>query len=384
MSQARSPSKSINPSVKVDWIPPAMDDDDLELPSRARPSNISRPNNSSLRKSTPPAYDPDFGDYDDLIRKSEAVEKRNSGGNIGKRAIRALSEANIKEKSDRPDRRIARMGTIRDNIHDEVITVYRPWFTFLMVVVNIGVFLYTMYAANWKLASTTENPLIGPSTSILLTLGAKYTKYILAGNWWRLMTPMFLHAGVIHLLMNMVMLKRLGQGLEEGFGFVIVASIYLMSGVSGVLASSVMNPDIVGVGASGALYGMVGALFGDFFQNHQTIVEGKWMYFFSMVISLVLGVGMGLLPVIDNWAHLGGLVCGFLMGNILLTNNMHDEKGKRLLPCYSKLLTLLSALGLIVWFVTLFGLLYGNKNAYQYCSFCKYLDCVPTPYWTCP
>ena len=71
--------------------------------------------------------------------------------------------------------------------------------------------------------------------------------------------------------MNMNGVWNLGRGLEEEFGFWRVAVIYCVSGLSGVLGSSVFIPEIIGVGASGALYGLVGALLADFVQNHKTI-----------------------------------------------------------------------------------------------------------------
>jgi len=343
------------------------------------PAPDDRATKRSVAASTPPAYDPDDeDDYDGVRRKKKSKSKS------AMRVVRAMSEANVAEKSDRPDRRIARMGTIRDNVNQEIITVYRPWFTFFIIVANTGVFIYVMWLANWTFESLTINPLVGPNTQILLDMGAKDTTKIINGEWWRLFTPMFLHAGVIHLFMNMMMMKRLGQGLEESFGFIITSSMYLISGVSGVLTSCVMNPSIIGVGASGALYGLVGALFGDFVQNYKTIVEGRCMYFSSMVFSLALGMCVGLLPIIDNWAHIGGLVCGFFMGMILMTNNERDERGKRLVPCCSRLISVLAAVALVTWFLVLFALLYANKNGNAYCTYCKYLDCVDTSYWTCP
>jgi membrane associated rhomboid family serine protease len=363
-----SSSGSDEEKGELNNIPPPAKHEDIRIAKR------------SVVAAAPPAYDPD--DEEDFTpRKSENDRKR---GKSAMRVMRAMSQANIAEKSERPDRRIARMGTIRDNVYEEVITVYRPWFTFFIVVANVGVFLYCMWLASWNFESLTVNPLLGPSATLLVNMGAKDTAKIINGDWWRLFTPMFLHAGVIHLAMNMLMMKRLGQGLEESFGFFVTASIYLISGVSGVVLSCVMNPSIIGVGASGALYGLVGALFGDFFQNYKTIVEGRWMYFMSMVFSLAVGMAMGLLPVLDNWAHIGGLICGFMLGLILLTNTLRDERGKRLVPWYSKLITVLAAVALVVWFLVLFSLLYSNKNGNQYCPYCKYLDCVDTPWWTCP
>jgi membrane associated rhomboid family serine protease len=298
--------------------------------------------------------------------------------------LRTLSKLHIAESQKKADPRLYRMGTVRDNVDDEVLVVYRPFFTYLMIIANAAFFLYAMYKSDWKFAPTNQNPLYGPETSVLVDLGAKDTSLIVSGEYKRLILPIFLHAGIIHLIMNLLMMKRLGESMEESFGFVMVAAIYITSGISGVMASCVMNPDQPGVGASGALYGLVGGMFGDFAQNHKTIIEGKWSYFFSMVISLALGIGLGMLPVMDNWAHIGGLVCGFLMGLFLLTNNKRDADGNRILPWYSKAASVISVVLLLIWILALAALLFSNKNGNQYCSWCKYLDCVPSPYWICP
>eukprot|EP00475_Leptophrys_vorax_P009297 TRINITY_DN16162_c0_g1_i1.p1 TRINITY_DN16162_c0_g1~~TRINITY_DN16162_c0_g1_i1.p1 ORF type:complete len:375 (+),score=89.16 TRINITY_DN16162_c0_g1_i1:81-1205(+) len=371
MRKARRHSSSSSGGGENNDIPPPVEHEDIRIAKR------------SVVPHSPPAYDPEDEDELDIPVVNKGKPKPKSA----MRVMKSMSRANVAEKYKGKQGKVARMGTIRkldEADAMEEITIYRPWFTFFIVVANVGVFIYVMWLASWKFESLTINPLLGPSSQILLDMGAKDTAKILNGEWWRLFTPIFLHAGVIHLGMNMMMMKRLGQGIEEGFGFLITSSIYMISGVSGVLTSCVMNPSIIGVGASGALYGLVGSLFGDFVQNHKTILEGKWMYFFSMVFSLALGMAVGLLPVVDNWAHIGGLVSGFFLGLILLTNTDRDEKGKRLVPCYSKLVTVLAAVALVVWFLVMFSLLYANTNGNTYCAFCKYFDCVETPWWTCP
>eukprot|EP00475_Leptophrys_vorax_P032083 TRINITY_DN4917_c0_g1_i1.p1 TRINITY_DN4917_c0_g1~~TRINITY_DN4917_c0_g1_i1.p1 ORF type:complete len:493 (-),score=109.34 TRINITY_DN4917_c0_g1_i1:31-1509(-) len=263
--------------------------------------------------------------------------------------------------------------------------VFKPIFTYCVLVVLVLVFVLTMWVANWQFESVNVNPLYGPSISVLATMGAKITTNIVQQHeWWRLLTSMFLHAGLIHLGLNGIMLARIGVMIEEAFGFWTIGIIYLMSGYSGAVTSSAMNPLSVGVGASGALYGLVGALLGDFIQNHKLITEGKWMYLLSMILSLLVGLGIGLLPILDNWAHIGGLVTGFLLGLILLTNNIRDERGKRLVSWYARPLTVLAALAVALYVGVMNYLLWTNQDGNNYCQFCRYFDCIPTSYWTCP
>jgi membrane associated rhomboid family serine protease len=185
---------------------------------------------------------------------------------------------------------------------EEEFVAYRPIFTYCMIAILILVFILTMWYANWQFESININPLYGPSIAVLTQMGAKVTSNIVnQGEWWRLITAMFLHAGLVHLALNVIMFARIGVMIEEAFGFWRTGSIYLISGFSGSLTSSAMNPTSVGVGASGALYGLVGALLADFIQNHKLITEGKWMYLLSMILSLIVGLGIGMLPILDNW-----------------------------------------------------------------------------------
>jgi len=293
-----------------------------------------------------------------------------------------ISEANVVPKELRRSRSV--MGIEYEGVSE--VNLYKPYFTYTMIVVNTIMFVITMFVANWQFDSFTNNPMIGPTSTVLDTMGAKDEPELVAGQWWRLFSPMFLHAGVIHLGMNMFMLYRVGSQVEEGAGLVKTAIIYFSSGVSGVLASCVFNPTILGVGASGALYGLLGGLFGDFIQNYKIIANGKWCYFSSLVFSLVFGLLIGLLPIIDNWAHIGGFVVGVMTGTILLANTWKDDNGVKLLPWYSRCATLVSAILLLVWFIVFFAITYSNKTGYQYCTWCSYLDCVniSPSLWTCP
>jgi len=110
------------------------------------------------------------------------------------------------------------------------------------------------------------------------------------------LTATVLHAGILHLGMNMLMLMRLGINMEETFGTPRVCIIYVGSGVFGMIISAIFLPTSVTTGASASLFGLVGALFGDFIQNHRIMVEGKWPYFIQLCVSTIIGLVVGLLP----------------------------------------------------------------------------------------
>jgi membrane associated rhomboid family serine protease len=255
-----------------------------------------------------------------------------------------------------------------------------------LLIINIVMFIVTMASADWKFASFSENPTIGPSLDVFLDLGAKQRHAIVEeGEWWRLITAGFLHGGIIHLLLNMWVLARIGGPLEEVFGSIAFAAIYLISLVSGNLASSVFLPDVLGVGASGAIYGIIGAMFADLIQNWSIMPSDRWCYLVSLAFNTVLGLLIGLVPLLDNFSHIGGVLAGFFVGMFLLVlPRWHRSRQEWYWPLYAKLLGAVSLIILIVWLGVMFSILYSSVDGNDWCPSCRYLSCVDTPFWACP
>jgi rhomboid protease GluP len=151
-------------------------------------------------------------------------------------------------------------------------------------------------------------------TEVLVRLGAKVTPLIAAGEYWRLLTAMFLHIGLAHLFFNGYALFAIGTELERLYGYPRFTSIYFLSGLFGSLASYAFSYTL-SAGASGAIFGVIGAL-AAFFALHRERL-GAWgrsrlaNIVFLIAINLFLGFTQ---PGIDNLGHLGGLVSGFLLG----------------------------------------------------------------------
>ena len=154
----------------------------------------------------------------------------------------------------------------------------------------------------------------------LLDWGAKTNPAIAEGEWWRLITAMFLHGSVLgipflHLVFNVYALYVIGMELEAFIGSARFAAIYFVSGLAGSIASFAFSPQS-GVGASGAIFGIVGAL-GVYFGLHRGLFGrlGQ-LQFWNIVVVILLNVGLGLSGVlpIDNAAHIGGLLGGIAMG----------------------------------------------------------------------
>lgn len=178
----------------------------------------------------------------------------------------------------------------------------RPIFTYTFLLIQIAVFFWL------ELHGGSTN------TSTLIKYGAKFNPLIYKGEWWRFITPVFLHIGFMHLAMNSLALYYLGITVERIFGNIRFVIIYLFAGVTGFIASFLFSPTL-SAGASGAIFGCFGALL------YFGVAYPKLFYrtmginlFVVLAINLVFGfTASG----IDNAGHLGGLVGGFLGAGIV-------------------------------------------------------------------
>ena len=145
------------------------------------------------------------------------------------------------------------------------------------------------------------------TASNLLKYGANYKGYVQAGEWYRLFTSIFIHASFIHILFNMYALKIFGFQLESYLGKVKFLVVFIVSGLVGSLASAVMS-NAVSVGASGAIFGLLGSYI-YFAYNYRLILGNSLKTDIIPVVLINLLIGV-LVPGIDIFAHLGGLVAG--------------------------------------------------------------------------
>lgn len=156
------------------------------------------------------------------------------------------------------------------------------------------------------------------STAVLMKFGASYGPDFRAGELWRLVMPMFLHIGIAHLTVNMTALYLLGLLLEPLYGYGRFSLLYVISGMGGSLLSMEASNHIA-AGASGAIFGIAGAMLVTGFL-HPQVVPYRWKSFFGFGILLVIVVNLifgHLVPHIDNWAHLGGLVTGIVLASLI-------------------------------------------------------------------
>jgi len=153
----------------------------------------------------------------------------------------------------------------------------------------------------------------------LLDLGAMNGLLVVfQGEWYRIVTAMFLHGGLMHIAMNMFSLYIVGRGVELYFNKSSYLILYMMSGLFGAMVSLYMHPNSVGVGASGAIFGLFGAIVGFFFYHKDRLGSQSKEVLKEFIVILVLNLVLGLsISSIDLSAHIGGLLVGILGGYII-------------------------------------------------------------------
>jgi len=182
-------------------------------------------------------------------------------------------------------------------------------------IIGVNIFFYL-------LSAFLSGSIVDMDMRTLVDLGALYGPLtVQKGEWWRLFTAMFLHGGMTHILMNMFSLYLIGRGIDMYFEKKAYVSIYLFSGLIGGLASLYVHPNSVGIGASGAIFGVFGALAG-FFLAHRDKIPAhsrKFMKDFAVVLGLNLVLGLSISS-IDVSAHIGGLLVGLIGGFVISKN----------------------------------------------------------------
>ncbi|XP_044506641.1 RHOMBOID-like protein 1 [Mangifera indica] len=286
------------------------------------------------------------------------------------------------------------------------------WAVPLFAVANSVMFIITMYVndcpkntgtsclgrflGRFSFQPLKQNPLLGPSPQTLEKMGAmvigKVTKQ---HQTWRLLTYAWLHGGVFHLLTNMLSLLFIGVRLEQEFGFVRIGLLYVISGFGGGIMSALFLEQGISVGASGALFGLLGAMLSELIANW-TIYANRFAAMLTLIFVILVNLAMGILPHVDNFAHIGGFLSGLLLGFVLLIRPQFGWVSQKSVPpgyiitsfkskhkTYQYVLWLLSLILLIFVFTLGLVLLWHGVNLNDYCSWCHFMSCVPTSLWKC-
>ncbi len=184
------------------------------------------------------------------------------------------------------------------------LPVARPIVTYVLLVVLVLVFVADYYLLTDSLGRR-----------IVYAYGAQANEYVAAGQYWRLLTSVFLHAGITHLAFNGYALFVLGRDIEGIYGSLWFTVLYFLSGLAGSVAWYVLGDPVPSLGASGAIFGLFGAEAAFFLRNREMFGQLGRQRLRSIVMLLVINLVIGFaIPNINYIAHLGGLAAGFLVG----------------------------------------------------------------------
>lgn len=165
-----------------------------------------------------------------------------------------------------------------------------------------------------------------------VVLGVKANELIVKGQWWRLVTPIFLHGSPFHIFLNMYALLILGPGLERYYGRLRFLTLYLLAGFAGNATSFFFSPHD-SLGSSTAIFGLIGAQAIFIYQNRQLFGGQAMRALFNVLFVALINFIIGLLPMIDNWGHLGGFLGGglfaWIAGPDLSANYLAALTGRR-------------------------------------------------------
>lgn len=322
-----------------------------------------------------------------------------------------------------------------------------PWWTYTVSAIQIIVFLVEFIRMGVLTGSPVQtqpsfNPMIGPSGYLMINMGGRFTPCMrqtdpdpstlwpcpnstkpetnvcslaeLCGfgldesspnQWWRFITAMFLHAGIIHIAFNLLLQIKLGGDLERDIGIVRYMIIYWASGIGGfIMSGNYAGHGTVTVGASGALFGVIAIDLLDLLLNWQLYSKPVINLLF-IILDIVISFVLGLLPGIDNFAHIGGFCVGLLTGLVLMRSplllrlkrpeerrahkrfdvvklNMKrplDHFKNRTIYWWLWWVVRICAFALVIVFYVL--LLRNFESGVDNCSWCKYLSCLPVHGW---
>lgn len=184
--------------------------------------------------------------------------------------------------------------------------------TYVIILINILVFSVEI--------------LLGGSTNtnVLIFMGAKVNELIAVGQYWRFLTPMFLHIGYMHIFVNMISLKNTGPFIEKFIGRLWFIIIYIFSGMTGNIMSYFFSSSI-SAGASTSIFGIIGSvcMCGIFYRSNNQVRAVGWNMWKFALANLAINIFQ---PGIDLFGHLGGFLGGCLITTIILLFKTSSDK----------------------------------------------------------
>ncbi|KAG7824112.1 hypothetical protein KL909_002110 [Ogataea angusta] len=322
-----------------------------------------------------------------------------------------------------------------------------PYFTYFVSLIQVVVFIYELvkmgiYTKTVFQTKPYFNPMLGPSSYVQINVGARYlpcmttiTGYTdneqlewpcpnstststdvcsleeLCGmgvgfsdgtprQWWRLFTSIFIHAGFIHIIFNLLLQVALGSKVERYIGLLRYAFIYVAAGMGGsILGANFLPAGMASSGASGALCGacvamnLILLIYNNNIDHYDPRLKGRAgrklfvMMLVGSVVEVIIIFVLGLLPGIDNFAHIGGFVIGIVLGTVLLDSPsfVYEQDGQTRKPLifFTWIFVRVVCLALTIAYFALLSKNFADKGAEasDSCKWCKYINCLPVNGW---
>ncbi|RIA96353.1 hypothetical protein C1645_755239 [Glomus cerebriforme] len=299
----------------------------------------------------------------------------------------------------------------------------RPYFTYLVTLIQTVILIYEFIYNQKETGSLIQtqpfNILIGPSViPTLIRLGARFVPCMklvpsvppdtifscidqslpnvnagkcsledicglggfnngIPNQWFRFITPIFLHGGLVHFLFNTLFQVQTGRHVESDIGSLRYGIIYLGSGIFGfIFGANFSIGNLPSVGSSGSLFGVIGILLLDLLYNWKLVINPCWELT-KLLCMVILTFLIGLLPLIDNFSHIGGFMMGILLGLVLMPTINFSKIRTRFNLLFRFIALPIAAL----LFFLLIRNFYNNDDPSKTCPWCKYLDCLPINDW---
>lgn len=248
--------------------------------------------------------------------------KANGGAESKLHALSASSDDEIFEEASYFSMKIINSGGRAKNTDSSNQESSGFYFIGILASINIAVFLF-------ETASPVRNSEIG-MLSLPMVYGAKINHLILLGEWWRLLTPMFLHSGVLHIALGCWVLLSFGPQVCKAYGSFAFFLIYVLGGISGNLISFLHTPEPT-VGGTGPGFALIGAWLIYQVQNKDTL--GKESMIEKAIMATAFSFVLSNFGPIDDWAHFGAAIMGIAYGHLTCPNlqvhNAASESGQK-------------------------------------------------------
>ncbi|OHT14046.1 hypothetical protein TRFO_43171 [Tritrichomonas foetus] len=271
------------------------------------------------------------------------------------------------------------LQTVEDDYFFETLED-TPHFPILTIGFQI-IFLLSLIAGvlqNGGFEKMTVNPFFGPSEQTLLILGAKYAPFILSGGeFWRFGTAIFIQPGFLYyalcLGINLITVK-----VERKNGFFTAFFVFFISGTFGFILSSLFIPTHISCGASCALFGHIGVLICQIINSWKYTEKKPYFTVAGIIIAVLIAILFGLTPVVDNFAHFGGLLMGILFSLLIFPLFTYKKAERCILFFVSFIAFPLMATIFMISIILFYRMMNAEEN---WCKWCEKLNCVNLFNW---